>query len=43
MDIVRKGKQYDSKPIKFQIGSKETCNKQAFRNAFNKYFVQVGP
>ena len=42
-DIVGKGKQYDFKPIKFQIDVKETCDKQAITNAFNKYFVQVGP
>ena len=34
-DIIGKGKQYNSKPIKFQIDGKETCDKQAITNAFN--------
>ena len=42
-DNVGKVKQCDSKPIKFQIDGKETCDKQTITNAFNKYFVQVGP
>ena len=31
------------KPIKFKSDDKETCDKQAITNAFNKYFVQAGP
>ena len=42
-DIVGKGKQYDSKPIKFQIDGKETYDKEAIINAFNKLCVQVVP
>ena len=42
-EIVGKGKPHDSNPIKFNINGKETCDKHAITNAFNKYFVQVGP
>ena len=42
MDIVAKGKQYDSKPIKFQIDGKETCDEQAITNAFNNYLFKLG-
>ena len=41
--IVGKGKPHDSNPIKININGKETCDKHAITNAFNKYFVQVGP
>ena len=42
-EIVGKGKPHDSNLIKFNINGKETCDKHAITNAFNKYFVQVGP
>ena len=42
-EIVGKGKPHDSNPIKFNINGKETCDKHTITNAFNKYFVQVGP
>ena len=42
-EIVGKGKPHDSNPIKFNINGKETCDKHAITDAFNKYFVQVGP
>ena len=42
-EIVGKGKPHDSNPIKFNINGKETCDEHAITNAFNKYFVQVGP
>ena len=42
-EIAGKGKPHDSNPIKFTINGKQTCDKHAITNAFNKYFVQVGP
>ena len=42
-EIVGKVKPYDSNPIKCIINGKETCDKHAITNAFDKYFVQVGP
>ena len=42
-EIVGKGKPHDSNTIQFNINDKETFDKHAITNAFNEYFVQVGP